>query len=130
MTDKEFAYWQNVTEISKFQWVEDKVTCLNGRGQLYYTGGQDGYYMRIFPDGQFTIGTYEGAYPHIGEAMFTKKAEHKFENENDAFMAALKIGGKGFLVDVFKNDSSQFLLENDAFGEQSDDLEAGGMQML
>ena len=130
MTDKEFAYWQNATEISKFQWAEDEVTYLNGRGRLYYTGGQDGYYMRVLPDGQFIIGTYEDAYPHIGEAMFTKKAEHKFENENDAFMAALKIGGKGFLIDLFKNDRPQFPLANDVFDEQSDDLEDGGIQML
>ncbi len=51
-------------------WVEDAVSRLNGRGCLYYSGGESGIYMRITPDGTLQVGNYEGAIPHIGEALF------------------------------------------------------------
>ena len=44
MTDAEMRQWLAVTENSRFQWTEDKITSLNGRGALYYFGGEDGIY--------------------------------------------------------------------------------------
>ena len=41
MTKKELEQWQAVTDSSQYRWVEDRITRLNGRGALYYTGGQD-----------------------------------------------------------------------------------------
>lgn len=41
MTDAEMRQWLAVTENSCFQWTEDKITSLNGRGALYYFGGED-----------------------------------------------------------------------------------------
>ena len=75
MTKKELEQWQAVTNSSQYRWVEDRITRLNGRGMLYYTGGEDGCFMRITPEGNLTIGIYEGAFPHIGEACFQVKAE-------------------------------------------------------
>ena len=39
MTKKELEQWQAVTNSSQYRWVEDRITRLNGRGTLYYTGG-------------------------------------------------------------------------------------------
>ena len=114
MTQHEFEYWQAVTQSSKYQWVEDRITRLNGNGALYYTGGEDGLYMRLSPDGKLTVGTYEDAFPHIGEAMFRREAEHQQPDFSSAFEAACKLGGKQFLADMFSQEEvSQSLVEPD-----------------
>ena len=114
MTQREFEYWQAITESSVHKWVEDNITRLNGNGALYYTGGEDGRYMRLSSDGKLTVGTYEGAIPHIGEAMFRREAEHQYADFNAAFEAACKLGGKQFLVDMFSQDDvAQPLIEPD-----------------
>ena len=104
MTQQEFEYWQAVTGSSRYHWREDPVTHLNGRGALYYTGGESGIYIRITETGQLTVGTYEGAIPHIGEACFQKKAEHAFKNFNEGFQYACQLGGIKFLADLFSSD--------------------------
>ena len=104
MTQKEFEYWQAVTGSSRHHWMEDPVTSLNGRGALYYTGGESGVYIRITEAGYLTVGTYEGAVPHIGEACFTKKAEHTFQDFNEGFQYACQLGGIKFLADLFSSD--------------------------
>lgn len=114
MTQREFEYMQAITESSVHKWVEDNITRLNGNGALYYTGGEDGRYMRLSSDGKLTVGTYEGAIPHIGEAMFRREAEHQYADFNAAFEAACKLGGKQFLVDMFSQDDvAQTLIEPD-----------------
>jgi hypothetical protein len=60
--------------------------------------------MRLSPDGKLTVGTYEGAFPHIGEAMFKQEAEHQYGSFDEAFQAACKLGGTEFLADIFSND--------------------------
>ena len=60
-----------------------------------------GAYMRIHKDGRLDVGAYEGAIPHIGEAIFMPKAEKQYSDFNEAFTAALQLGGKQFLVDMF-----------------------------
>lgn len=70
MDQREFEHWQAVTSGSRHMWVEDAVTRMNGRGCLYYSGGESGIYMRITQDGMLQVGNYEGAIPHIGEALF------------------------------------------------------------
>lgn len=101
MTDTELKAWLAVTQDSGFRWTEDEVTRLNGRGALYYYGGRDGIYMRVQPDGKLSIGTYEGALPHIGEAFFTPKVSMDYGNFDQALQAAMEFGGKKFLMDLF-----------------------------
>ncbi len=103
MTKKELEQWQVVTNSSQYRWVEDRITRLNGRGMLYYTGGGDGCFMRITPEGNLTIGIYEGAFPHIGEACFQVKAERKCSNYDEAFQKACELGGIKFLTDLFSS---------------------------
>ena len=85
MTKQEFEYWQAITAGSAHRWVEDSITRLNGNGALYYTGGEDGVYMRLSPVGKLTVSTYEGAFPHIGEAVFPPKMERQYDDINGAF---------------------------------------------
>ena len=76
MTEYEFEYWQEVTQNSKYRWMEDAITRLNGNGMLFYTGGEEGVYMRVSPENKLTVGIYEDAFPHVGDALFKIKAEH------------------------------------------------------
>ncbi len=85
MDQREFERWQEVTSSSQYMWVEDAATRMNGRGCLYYSGGESGIYMRITPAGKLQAGHYEGAVPHIGEALFKPLAERECGSFNEAF---------------------------------------------
>lgn len=107
MDKEEFEQWMEVTRSSRHRWVEDEVTRLNGRGALYYMGGENGLFIRIGTDGMLRAGTYEGALPHIGEAVFTVKAEKKFDSWEQAYQQALEAGGIKFLMDMFSYDERE-----------------------
>lgn len=111
MTDAEMRQWLAVTENSRYQWTEDEVTRLNGRGALYYFGGEDGIYIRIEPEGELSVGTYEGAFPHIGEAFFTEKMVVSCNTFDRAFQKAVELGGQQFLQDMFSSKPSQEVIE-------------------
>lgn len=104
MNQKELESWQAVRASSTHKWVEDSIFRLNGRGAMYYTGGEDGIYMEISKDGTLELGDYEGALPHIGEAIFTVKAQKQCAGFDEAFQIACQIGGKKFLMDLFSSD--------------------------
>ena len=111
MTDTELKQWLAVTANSQYQWTEDEVTRLNGRGALYYFGGEDGVYIRVQSDGELSVGTYEGAFPHIGEALFTRKAVLACDGFDQALQKAMELGGQQFLQDMFSSRPSQVLCE-------------------
>jgi hypothetical protein len=102
MNKQEFAGWRALTESSRNLWTEDDIYRLNGRGAFYYRGGEDGQYIRIQKDGLLEAGTYEGAIPHIGEAMFRPLVTRQYKNFSEASTAAMELGGKQFLVDMFR----------------------------
>lgn len=112
MSDSELKQWIAVTAASQHQWTEDEVTWRNGRGALYYLGGVDGIYIRIQPNGELSAGTYEGALPHIGEALFTRKMVMDCDNFDQAFQKAIELGGPQFLQDMFSDKPSQALIES------------------
>jgi hypothetical protein len=101
MTNQEFAGWSAVTAGSGNLWTEDVIYRLNGRGAMYFIGGENGAYIRVGRDGVLEAGKYEGASPHIGEAMFTPVVTRRYDNYSDAFTAAIELGGKNFLADMF-----------------------------
>lgn len=107
MDKAEFEQWMEVTRSSRHRWVEDEVTRLNGRGALYYMGGENGLFIKIGTDGVLRAGTYEGALPHMGEAVFTVKAEKKFDSWEQAYQQALEAGGIKFLMDMFSYDERE-----------------------
>lgn len=112
MTDAELKQWLAVTANSRYQWTEDEITRLNGRGALYYFGGEDGVYIRIKPEGELSVGTYEGAFPHIGEAFFTQKSSVVCDSFDQAFQKAIELGGQQFLQDMFSSKPSQVRFES------------------
>ncbi len=99
--EKELAAWNAITDSSRYTWTEDDIFRLNGRGAMYFIGGETGIYMRVSKEGTLDVGTYEGAIPHIGEAIFKSTSNHKFDNYDQAFTHALETGGMKFLVDLF-----------------------------
>ena len=123
MNDHEFEYWQAVTQSSKYRWREDEITRLNGNGTLFYTGGEDGMYLKLSPKNKITVGHYEGAFPHIGEAIFQCEVEHQCKDYNEAFQMLLQIGGTELLTDMFTcNDVTQTLVDPEEQG-------SGGFEM-
>ena len=111
MTGQELKQWLAVTDNSRYQWTEDEITRRNGRGALYYFGGENGVYIQVQPDGELSLGTYEGAFPHIGEALFTRKAVLAFDGFDQALQKAMELGGQQFLQDMFSSRPSQVLCE-------------------
>ncbi|MDR1322233.1 MAG: hypothetical protein LBK56_12570 [Gracilibacteraceae bacterium] len=110
-SEQNFAAWMAVTESSRCRWTEDEIYRLNGRGAMYYTGGEDGVYMRIHKDGALEAGYYEGAIPHIGEAMFTPVVNKQFGGFSEAYKAAMEAGGKRFMADMFSGAEPQPLIK-------------------
>jgi hypothetical protein len=110
-SEQNFAAWLTVTESSRYKWVEDEIYRLNGRGAMYYTGGEDGVYMRISKDGKLEAGNYEGAFPHIGEAFFKPAVIKQYDTFSDAYKAAMEAGGKQFMVDMFSGSEPQPLYQ-------------------
>ena len=110
-SEQNFVGWLAVTESSRYKWVEDEIYRLNGRGAMYYTGGDDGIYMRISKDGKLEAGEYEGAFPHIGEAMFKPVVTKEFPSFSEAYKTAMEAGGKQFMVDMFSGSEPQPLIK-------------------
>jgi hypothetical protein len=108
--EQNFAAWMAVTGSSRHRWTEDGIYRLNGRGAFYYTGGEDGIYMRIGKDGTLEAGDYEGAIPHIGEAMFKPVVTKQFAGFGEAYTRAVEAGGKRFLTDMFGGSEPQPLV--------------------
>jgi len=70
MTKEEYENWKKVTALSVGNWMLDQITLTNQKTYLFYKGGESGTYIEIKPSGETTVGFYEGALPHIGEALF------------------------------------------------------------
>ena len=68
---------------------------------MYYTGGEDGIYMRIRNDGTLEAGNYEDAFPHIGEAFFESVVTKQFGSFSETYKTAMEAGGKQFMADMF-----------------------------
>ena len=106
-SEQNISVWMAITQGSQHQWTEDEIYRLNGQGALYYTGGEDGIYVRIESNGMLEAGNYEGATPHIGEAMFTPKIIKEYDSYSAAVQAVMEAGGKQFMTDMFSGSEHQ-----------------------
>jgi hypothetical protein len=123
MTKQEFNFWWGKTESSKHKWVRDEITGYNSKlraersgdpaehTELFYTGGKSGIYIEINGLGKVTVGEYEGAFPHIGEAIYSPKHSGNpmfhgkpAQNMNEGFTAICERLGLQFLIDLFSGD--------------------------
>ena len=101
MNKQEFEQWQKVTQSSKRNWVMDEIRLHNHGEYFFYTGGENGNFVECGADGTVSIGTYEGAFPHIGEALFRVKHTKKVaDNANDALSTVLPKMGMQFLFNL------------------------------
>jgi hypothetical protein len=84
MDRQEAANWIAETKKSETNWMLDQTTAYNQGIYLLYKGGHDGVYVKIDKNGEIVCGYYEGAYPHIGEAIFFPKFKKQFDNQQVA----------------------------------------------
>lgn len=97
MTDNEFKAWATHTARSRNGWMLDEVTAHNRGEMLLYRGGERGVYVLVSRN-VVTVGRYEGAVPHIGEAMFTCVGQKAFANDSRAFEAVANATGLSGLM--------------------------------
>jgi hypothetical protein len=86
MTESEAKAWLAETARSEFGWLVDSVHC-TAADLIVYKGGQSGHYVAMNErDGRHwvSVGTYEGAMPHIGEAAFKRLGRKPFRGPLDA----------------------------------------------
>jgi hypothetical protein len=101
MTAQEFKAWTEETARSLYHWQSDPVS--ESRGEfLFYIGGEDGHFIQIMDTGKLLAGTYEGAMPHIGEALFKPTMVRDFPDVNSALQRVIECGGREFLFDFMK----------------------------
>lgn len=83
MTPQEHEGWKAVTAQSKDRWVRD--ICLSQRPEthFYYRGGENGHFIEV-EGPKITMGKYDGAMPHIGEAMFHIERTFTFDSHEKA----------------------------------------------
>ena len=99
MNRAEFEAWKQHTESNRWGWTLDPVhNGINTDDYLFHRGGVNGQYI-VVEDGLATIGWYNGALPHIGEAEFQPEYENSFDSNDDAFFALIHKGGLTFLED-------------------------------
>lgn len=102
MTTKEYQLWMEEMERSESQWRLDEVTFSNRQEYLLFKGGAEkGVYISVDRNGIASIGNYEGAFPHIGEATFTVKHSKKLADDATTALAIVteKLG-MSFLMNL------------------------------
>jgi len=101
MTPTEFEQWQKVTMSSVSNWVVDEIRLYNRGEYFFYMGGESGNFIECRADGTASIGTYEGAIPHIGEALFRVTHSKKVaDNAQAALEVILPKMGTLFLLNL------------------------------
>lgn len=85
----ELDSWLSVTKLSEMVWICDRVTLHNRSEYLLYKGGENGIYLRITKEGQAEMGFYEGALPHIGEAIFMPRFSKKVGESHLSALSAI-----------------------------------------
>lgn len=78
-------------------WTRDKCFENNQDLALFaHIGGADGVYVRITRDGEFEVGRYTGAIPHIGDACFYVLGKKHFASDIEARQRAAEMFGAAF----------------------------------
>ena len=98
MTKSEFAQWKAWTDRCGKSWRIDPVHNGVDRDLIAHIGGESGRYIMIDLDGTMNLGSYVGAYPHIGEATFKPAWTKTFESFERAVIRAAMVGGLDVLM--------------------------------
>lgn len=98
MNKDEFEAWSEETARSKGCWMSDPIAESKG-GWLFYRGGESGRFIMISSSGYLQVGLYDWAIPHIGEAVFSTKADRKYRNADEALQVVFDVLGSAFVED-------------------------------
>lgn len=99
MTKEEFELWKAETAKSQNKWQIDPIHN-KPTDTLIYKGGQDGFFVNIH-NNKVVLGKYEGAMPHIGEALFKPIGVVECKDNNEAWKRLLERANIPFLKDLF-----------------------------
>ena len=103
MTPEEFGAWKKWTRESGCRWTVDPIhDGRGGRDLLLFIGGESGMYLRFSNGDTLEIGSYEGAVPHIGEAVFHMEERMTFDSSVLTVLFATEIAGQAFLLALAK----------------------------
>lgn len=109
MNKAEFNKWKKHTDSSQGEWLLDPIhNGKNGQEYVFHRGGVDGQYISI-DLGVVTIGDYNGAIPHIGEASFRPLYSSEYGSDNEACLALIYKGGFDFIKDLVTVDESEYI---------------------
>jgi hypothetical protein len=99
MTPAEFEAWKKWTKESGYHWTVDPIhDGRDGRDLLLFVGGESGKFLRFNNWDTLEIGSYEGAVPHIGEAVFHMEERMAFDNCVLTVVSAMEIAGQAFVI--------------------------------
>jgi len=99
MTKQEFENWKAETARSAHKWQIDPIHN-QPTDTLIYKGGEDGHFINVSGN-RVVVGTYEGAIPHIGEALFRPVGTVECRDNKDAWKRLLERAGVPFLLELF-----------------------------
>ena len=105
MNAQEFKEWQAVTASSTNHWTVDTCQMQNTNRVLAYIGGASGAFVEIDATGKATAGRYDGAVPHIGEALFQPQHTRQYASQSEAIARIAERLGLGFLLALTQGQS-------------------------
>ena len=106
MTPEEFDAWKKWTRESGHHWTADPIhDGKNGRDLLLFVGGESGKFLRFSNWDTLEIGSYGGAVPHIGEAVFHMEERMTFDSSVLAVISAMEIAGQAFVAALAETSS-------------------------
>lgn len=103
MNKAEYGAWVAETEKSEHKWQMDLVHNTSNDCLFYKGGTEHGHYIHI-KQNVVEIGDYQGAFPHIGEALFTSRTQVQCKDNQEAWTRLLERGGMHFLIAIFQNN--------------------------
>ena len=98
MVSPDAYQWKAWTDRCGKSWRIDPIHNGVDRDLIAHIGGESGRYIMIDKDGTMRLGSYVGAYPHIGEAIFKPAWTKKFESFERAIIRAAMAGGLDVLM--------------------------------
>lgn len=99
MTPEELVARKKWTREADHLWTVDPIhDGRDGRDLLLFIGGESGKFLRFSNWDTLEIGSYEGAVPHIGEAVFRMEERMTFDSSVLAVLSATEIAGQAFLI--------------------------------
>ena len=98
MTAQECEAWRRETAKSSVAWRNDPIHS-DAKDCLFYKGGESGVYVHIV-DNVIHVGNYEGAFPHIGEALFVEKGRKVMATNDTAHKRVIEGLGVSFLTQL------------------------------